>query len=57
MRKGTPLPTAGAIGTEHDTLSELHEEPGDDEEEGHGQSLATGATSGPEPHATWSHHR
>ena len=50
VRKSTPLSTAGAIGTEPDTLPEPHEGSGDEEEEGQGQSQATGVTSGLEPH-------
>ena len=38
------------IGTEPDTLPEPTEGSGDEEEEGQGQSLATGVTSGLEPH-------
>ena len=50
VRKSTPLSTAGAIGTEPDTLPEPHEESGDEEEEGQGHNLATGVTAGLEPH-------
>ena len=50
VRKSTPLSTAGAIGTAPDTLPEPHEGSGDEEEEGYGQSLATGVASGLEPH-------
>ena len=46
----TPLSTAGAVGTEPDTLPEPREESGDEDEEGQGHSLATGVTSGLEPH-------
>ena len=50
VRKSTPLSTAGAISTEPDTLPEPHEDSGDEEEEGQGQSVATGVTSGLELH-------
>ena len=50
VRKSAPLSTAGAIGTGHGTSSEPCEGSGDEEEEGRGQSPATGAMSGPEPH-------
>ena len=49
MRKSTPLSTACVIGTEPDTLPESHDESVDEEEEGKGQSQATGITSGLEP--------
>ena len=49
MRKSAPLSTAGAIGTEPDPLTELCEESDNEEEEGQGQSLATGVMSGLEP--------
>ena len=50
VRKSTPLSTAGAIGTDPDTLLEPNEGSGDEEEQGQGQSLATGVTTGLEPH-------
>ena len=38
VRKRAPLSTAGAVGTEPDTLPEPREDSGDDEEEGCGES-------------------